>query len=587
MSAGKKGAEYLRKVSKRLIEGSDPAKTVKAKLTGEDAGMLKAIRDADRKRVPVKKEDVNLLQRIKEADDRKHTPKITAKKGDVAVNKEDLNMLDRILKGNQKEAPKTAYPKLKAKEDDVAFRKDDLDMLGRIGAGKQKQAPKPPKMRVKSADSGAVSGGPGAASPRAYRGAVSPEESQRLGKKFVLSDTGKKIGGGTVVAGTTMAMTGDEGPPKEEMGPPREQAGPPPPTEEDQKPVVTEEKQETKPKQEPAPVKEVEKTKFKPVRAELEKIADPEYKTYDSHKDMAVAMLAMNKQIDAAMRTYKEERDLLRRRRLWEGIANGLIMIAVGASGIKRGLDMSSTKLHETDWYQEMNSLRQDLEQETGAAKSKFATAKESAAMKQADTDRYNRAQQAVFDNAMKRNDFRAKVDNYNNDMMLKAAGVDIQREKLLLNWEELGAKKQKNIMDALAKRSKTGVLDKANLQRFKDINKFLSETSNEELYGSRASNFRKAAIAIAEFKDATGIELLSPAEIKKYEDDPAGAQQLVMERVQRGALSSTGDKPTPTRTITKARFDQLVKDRQKAQPNYTELEARQLLRSKGVQIIE
>lgn len=467
---------------------------------------------------------------------------------------EDVGLLESIIAKDKKTKGKT--------EVDVPIKKEDQDLLKRIKEGTQAKSP---KLKV-TGSKDIMSGGPGEARPKDYGPAgASRSETKRLGEKFI---TGKNLGKAAVAGGTAAALTGD-------IGPTTEEPAETPPSTEEPKPVTVKagETREDKepPKQEestPEPEFKMEDVTYKDIQA-----VEPDYENYDSSAKLAEAMQQMDKSIDRALIAYREERDLVRRRRIWENLSQGFLKMAAGYWGLKNDVAMD-VEFDKTDWAQEFAQVREGLDVETAAAEKKYRGRKEGIEAKARDVNALNAHKRQVFSqlqqNARFNKQMKMEADKLNQQAKFKS--IEDRRKR----WET----QQDNAVKLQTALGKSKTLGKEARTDISKAIQYITEASNPDMFGKEEANYQRTRSTVAQIKATHGIELLSKEELDRYQDDPLKAAQAMEQNIRAGALEGQTEpaKPQLPKQIDQATYDRWYSEARQMTPGLTELEFRRKL---------
>ncbi len=260
--------------------------------------------------------------------------------------------------------------------------------------------------------------------------------------------TGAKIGAGVgVVGGAANLLSDDEG--EEAVLPPTLPANPIPETKTTTKTIESiptggeDDKQET-------PKDLIEKVKFS---------TDLKFESAPSTADLDKSKVSYDKElsrasslVNDAMNLYKQEKDIIKSKQLWESIINAVGMIAAGAYGLKTGSDMSGAKFTSTDWSKELDSSRAELENsmkqsdrvETAAARARSIAAEDYRTLASAVSDRNRNLLQKV------QLDLQGKIasESATLDRIKQAADEDYKNKLAAIQNNEQSAK----VLTALSK---------------------------------------------------------------------------------------------------------------------------------------
>ena len=77
---------------------------------------------------------------------------------------------------------------------------------------------------------------------------------------------------------------------------------------------------------------------------------------------MESAINEYNRVVNEAMTLYRQEKDNIKAKQLWEGIIHGVALMAAGAYGLKTGNYATGVKFEPTDWSAQLNASRAELE---------------------------------------------------------------------------------------------------------------------------------------------------------------------------------------------------------------------------------
>jgi hypothetical protein len=77
---------------------------------------------------------------------------------------------------------------------------------------------------------------------------------------------------------------------------------------------------------------------------------------------METAINEYNRVVNEAMTLYRQEKDNIKAKQLWEGIIHGVALMAAGAYGLKTGNYATGVKFEPTDWSAQLNASRAELE---------------------------------------------------------------------------------------------------------------------------------------------------------------------------------------------------------------------------------
>ena len=238
-------------------------------------------------------------------------------------------------------------------------------------------------------------------------------------------------------------LSGDTGPSAEAVVENPIPPGPPPsPDAQETKQTEVKASQTDVPKEKADPIKYSVSLKFEDMPDIDPKVAE-EYK-----QKMAEAASFTN----SAMDVYRNEKDSIKSRQLWETIVNAVGMIASGMYGLKTGTNMGGTKFSSTDWSKELDGARADLENSIKLSDRKEAAAARSRAMSVEDysslVKKIDNRNQNIFNKAQLA--FRAAAQGVEDTRKAQESLDDKAYKEALL-----GVKKKEAAMDALNSMSK------------------------------------------------------------------------------------------------------------------------------------
>lgn len=174
---------------------------------------------------------------------------------------------------------------------------------------------------------------------------------------------------------------------------------------------------------------------------------DPAMKSYQA--DILAAAEAFDKKRDRALAAYQATTDKLAQKQLWEGLINGLGMIAAGMYGLNTGSDMSGVKFSKSNWEEKLNRAERQLDR----------------AIKTARVDEDTKRRMAEF-----------KYQG-NQKLLDRIANEAYRKQMLDMKKEEAAYKKQKDAVDQQLQAAK--IISKQSPEAAKAFDKFMSAYNN------------------------------------------------------------------------------------------------------------
>ena len=158
------------------------------------------------------------------------------------------------------------------------------------------------------------------------------------------------------------------------------------------------------------------------------------------------------KELNLAYDLYKQTKDEVAAKEMWEGIMHGVATMAAGAYGSKHGMDLSGVKFDKTDWDKKREMAREEL-------RTKIENAKAMGAIKKEGLDRaYNRTKDKIqldtdlakmgADIDARNADAKNRAKAEENDFNTKMYELKQKQLELSLKGDAEGAEKVKQFIE-------------------------------------------------------------------------------------------------------------------------------------------
>jgi hypothetical protein len=186
---------------------------------------------------------------------------------------------------------------------------------------------------------------------------------------------------------------------------------------------------------------------------------------------------------------YRKEGDALKQREIWEGLVQGIGLIAAGAYGMHNGVDMSGVKFQPTDWVAQQESARRKFDALSGMEKDKYGAAEKTAAVADKDLQQRRTDEEQRWGRNAKIYETAATAYNAEQDAGFKrwqgaVEGVKINNQ--VAEWKQQMQLGEDRIQ---------GLLDRAvNANEAKHLAKESKQIQLDKAAGVQAQNFMKQA---------------------------------------------------------------------------------------------
>jgi hypothetical protein len=211
--------------------------------------------------------------------------------------------------------------------------------------------------------------------------------------------------------------------------------------------------------------------------------------------ELSAALKDYNALVNVAMDEYKKEKSSLKQRELWEGIINGVGMIAAGMYGLKTGTDMGGVKLSPTDWAAKIQGARAELSSSLGQAGRTFS-------IRKGIGEEVNRRNQQLWNRGFQEAREKRLAEQYSEEMGSKIA--------------QAAAKTKQADNKANEKASAAQTKEVKSLE--KDINKSIEKYANPKATDEQKELYMKQIQSLNEkYKAITGKDMASTEKVPKW----------------------------------------------------------------------